>query len=150
MKSIANRCLIAFKLISLKRPSLKKTADHVLIMVGGGGSGFFSDGQNAPNHPQETGKGGKGYLHGGTGGQNYGGFGGGGGFLIDNRGVGGGGGYSGGNGAANEEFSCGGDGGSFNDGTHQQNECCHNSDGHGRVFITLLQRNVLGSSFLNV
>lgn len=149
MKSIANRCLIAFKLISLKRPSLKETADHVLIMVGGGG-GFFSDGQNAPNHPHEIGKGGKGYLHGGMGGQNNGGFGGAGGFLIDKRGVGGGGGYSGGNGAANEEFSCGGGGGSFNDGTHQQNKCCHNSDGHGRVFITLLQRNVLGSSFLNV
>ena len=94
MKSIANRCLIAFKLISLKRPSLKETADHVLIMVGGGGGGFFSDGQNAPNHPHETGKGGKGYLHGGMGGQNYGGFGGAGGFLIDKRGVGGGGGYS--------------------------------------------------------
>ena len=48
-------------------------------------------------------------------------------------------GYSGGNGAADEQFSCGGGGGSFNNGTNQQNECCLNSNKHGRVIITFLQ-----------
>ena len=38
-----------------------------------------------------------------------------------------------------EEFSCGGGGGSFNNGTNQQNECCFNRYGHGRVIITFLQ-----------
>ncbi|XP_058961026.2 PE-PGRS family protein PE_PGRS45-like [Pocillopora verrucosa] len=103
---------------------------------GGGGGGFYGNGQGASSG---TGRGGKGYLQGGRGGHARGGFGGGGGFRSGNRGAGGGGGYSGGNGAADEQFSCGGGGGSFNNGTNQQNECCLNSNKHGRVIITFLQ-----------
>ncbi|XP_066026864.1 uncharacterized protein [Pocillopora verrucosa] len=103
---------------------------------GGGGGGFYTNGQSALSGASG---GGKGYLQGGKGGNNRGGFGGGGGLRARNRGAGGGGGYSGGNGGANEEFSCGGGGGSFNSGTNQQNECCFNRYGHGRVIITFLQ-----------
>ena len=49
-----------------------------------------------------------------------------------------GGGYSGGSGGANKNISCGGGGGSFNNGTNQQNECCYNTAGHGKVIITFL------------
>ena len=52
--------------------------------------------------------------------------------------LGGGGGYSGGSGGANKDISCGGGGGSFNNGTNQQNECCYNTAGHGKVIITFL------------
>nr|XP_058958801.1 uncharacterized protein LOC131785858 [Pocillopora verrucosa] len=103
---------------------------------GGGGGGFYSNGQSSRSG---SGRGGKGYLQGGEGGNGKGGFGGGGGLRGGNRGAGGGGGYSGGNGGANEQFSCGGGGGSFNNGTNQQNECCFNRYGHGRVIITFLQ-----------
>ena len=51
---------------------------------------------------------------------------------------GGGRGYSGGSGGANKDISCGGGGGSFNNGTNQQNECCYNTAGHGKVIITFL------------
>ena len=51
---------------------------------------------------------------------------------------GGDGGYSGGSGGANKDISCGGGGGSFNNGTNQQNECCYNTAGHGKVIITFL------------
>ena len=112
------------------------TASHFSFMVGGGGSGFYSNGSSTS---KDSGQGGKGYLHVGMGGYARGGFGGGGGFLGGDRGAGGGGGYSGGNGGANEQFSCGGGGGSFNNGTNQQNECCFNSFEDGRVIITFLQ-----------
>ncbi|XP_022794457.1 fibrillin-1-like [Stylophora pistillata] len=103
---------------------------------GGGGGGLYSNGQNAGS---SSGKSGKGYLKGGKGGKHRGGFGGGGGFRERNRGAGGGGGYSGGKGGADQDISCGGGGGSFNNGTNQQNECCHNSAGPGWVTITFLQ-----------
>ena len=62
----------------------------------------------------------------------------GGGYSLDSELPGGGGGYSGGSGGANKNISCGGGGGSFNNGTNQQNECCYNTAGHGRVIITFL------------
>ena len=43
-----------------------------------------------------------------------------------------------GSGGANKDISCGGGGGSFNNGTNQQNECCYNTAGHGKVIITFL------------
>ena len=51
---------------------------------------------------------------------------------------GGGGGYSGGSSGYNENDSCGGGGGSYNIGNDQQNDCCYNTAGHGKVIITLL------------
>ena len=54
------------------------------------------------------------------------------------RGGGGGGGYSGGSSGNNEDDSCGGGGGSYNVGKDQQNDCCYNTAGHGKVIITLL------------
>ena len=44
-----------------------------------------------------------------------------------------------GSGGVNKDISCGGGGGSFNHGTNQQNECCYNSAGHGRVIITFFK-----------
>ena len=110
------------------------TTSQFSFNVGGGGGGFYTDGEGAPKWIR-----GEGYLQGGKGGNGKGGFGGGGGFRGGKPGAGGGGGYSGGNGGANEQFSCGGGGGSFNNGTNQQNECCFNRCGHGRVIITFLQ-----------
>ncbi|XP_027043630.1 uncharacterized protein LOC113671585 [Pocillopora damicornis] len=107
---------------------------------GGGGGGFFSNGKTVSGGGK-GGKGGKGYIQGGEGGAYWGGFGGGGGFRGADNGAGGGGGYSGGNGGGNKAFSCGGGGGSFNIGANQLNECCYNSDEHGRVIITFLQQN---------
>ncbi|PFX23217.1 hypothetical protein AWC38_SpisGene12223 [Stylophora pistillata] len=99
---------------------------------GGGGGGFYTDGQDSTCKTQYCGgRGGSGYLQGGEGGEYGGGFGGGGGFRSGNKGPGGGGGYSGGSSGANEHISCGGGGGSFNNGTNQCNECCYNSAGHG-------------------
>ena len=63
---------------------------------------------------------------------------GGGGYRFTGEIPGGGGGYSGGSGGANKDISCGGGGGSFNNGTNQQNECCYNTAGHGKVIITFL------------
>ena len=50
-----------------------------------------------------------------------------------------GGGYSGGGSREGVWDTRGGGGGSFNAGTNQQNECCHNTAGHGQVTITFLQ-----------
>ncbi|XP_066026855.1 uncharacterized protein [Pocillopora verrucosa] len=99
---------------------------------GGGGGGFHGNGRGG-------GKGGKGFLNGGKGGTYNGGFGGGGGNPAYSGGAGGGGGYSGGAGGVNEDPSCGGGGGSFNSGTNQENECCYNTAGNGRVTITLIE-----------
>ncbi|CAH3137353.1 unnamed protein product [Pocillopora meandrina] len=96
---------------------------------GGGGGGFYSNGENS-KISYGGGKGGKGFLNGGEGGAYCGGFGGGGGYRSANKIPGGGGGYSGGGGGANKDTSCGGGGGSFNNGINQQNECCYNTAGH--------------------
>ncbi len=87
------------------------------------------------------GEGGKGFLQGGVGGRArtrnvVGGFGGGGGADGAGGGGAGGGGYSGGSSGRYKEDSCGGGGGSYNIGKNQQNECCYNTAGHGRVTIT--------------
>ncbi|PFX16148.1 Fibrillin-2, partial [Stylophora pistillata] len=97
---------------------------------GGGGGGFNANGGG-------SGKGGKGFLNGGKGGTSNGGFGGGGSSPAYSGGPGGGGGYSGGAGGDNDNLSCGGGGGSFNSGTNQENECCYNTAGNGRLCLYL-------------
>ncbi|XP_068735671.1 uncharacterized protein [Montipora capricornis] len=113
---------------------------------GGGGGGFYSSGRSSKQFGGSMGnggEGGKGFLQGGVGGRAWfnnivGGFGGGGGGAYGiGGGAGGGGGYSGGSSGDNESDSCGGGGGSYNAGKNQQNECCYNTAGHGRVTITL-------------
>ncbi|XP_022809472.1 glycine-rich protein DOT1-like [Stylophora pistillata] len=112
---------------------------------GGGGGGFFSSGRSGRNFNGtmgEGGEGGKGFLQGGVGGRARcydidGGFGGGGG-ADGELGGGGGGGYSGGSSGHGNYDSCRGGGGSYNDGINQDNKCCYNKAGHGRVIITLL------------
>ncbi|XP_068736629.1 uncharacterized protein [Montipora capricornis] len=112
---------------------------------GGGGGGFYSSGRSSKQFGGSMGnggEGGKGFLQGGVGGRArlnnaIGGFGGGGGAYGNGGGAGGGGGYSGGSSGDNEHDSCGGGGGSYNAGKNQQNECCYNTAGHGRVTITL-------------
>ncbi|XP_068706596.1 uncharacterized protein [Montipora foliosa] len=112
---------------------------------GGGGGGFYSSGRSSTQFGGSMGnggEGGKGFLQGGVGGRAWynnaiGGFGGGGGAYGNGGGAGGGGGYSGGSSGDNEWDSCGGGGGSYNAGKNQQNECCYNTAGHGRVTITL-------------
>ncbi|XP_068736615.1 leukocyte tyrosine kinase receptor-like [Montipora capricornis] len=119
------------------------TADH--SNSGGGGGGFYSSGRSSKQFGGSMGnggEGGKGFLQGGVGGRAsfnniVGGFGGGGGAYGSGGGAGGGGGYSGGSSGDNENDSCGGGGGSYNAGKNQQNECCYNTAGHGRVTITL-------------
>ena len=53
-------------------------------------------------------------------------------------GFGGGGGGGGRGGNSQKNWGSGGGGGSYNVGEDQQNECCYNSVGHGKVIITLL------------
>ncbi|XP_073250982.1 uncharacterized protein [Porites lutea] len=113
--------------------------------TGGGGGGFYSSGRSSRyfgGSMGDGGEGGKGFLQGGVGGRSRynnvdGGFGGGGGAYGNGGGGGGGGGYSGGGSGDNIQYACGGGGGSYNAGKNQQNECCYNTAGHGRVTITL-------------
>ena len=116
-----------------------------LLIVGGSGGGFYSNGEDAKISFGKGGRGGRGFLAGGEGGAHQGGFGGGGGYRLVHEIPGGGGGYSGGSGGYSggsggetKDLSCGGGGGSFNNGTNQQNECCYNTAGHGKVIITFL------------